>query len=29
MVLSLTDDEPKGNEKIWKEFGFFKDNELS
>ena len=24
MVLSLTDDESKGSEKIWKEFGFFK-----
>ena len=23
MILSLTDDESKGSENIWKEFGFF------
>ena len=28
MVLSLTDDESKGSEKIWKEFGFFKDQRV-
>ena len=25
MLLSFNDDEPKGSEKIWKEFGFFGD----
>ena len=25
MVLSVTDDESKGSEKIWKDFGFFGD----
>ena len=25
MVLSLTDNKSKGSEKIWKEFGFYKD----
>ena len=28
MVLSLTDDGSKGSEKIWKEFGFFKDQQV-
>ena len=28
MVLSLTDDESKGSEQIWKEFGFFKDKRV-
>ena len=28
MVLSLTDNESKGSEKIWKEFGFFKDQRV-
>ena len=28
MVLSLTDDESKGSEKIWQEFGFFKDQRV-
>ena len=28
MVLSLTDDESKGSERIWQEFGFFKDRQV-
>ena len=28
IVLSLTDDKSKGSEKIWKEFGFYKDQLL-
>ena len=28
MVLSLTDDESKGSERIWQEFGFFKDRRV-
>ena len=27
MVLSVTDDESKGSEKIWKDFGFFGDQQ--
>ena len=28
MVLSLTDDESKGSEKIWQKFDFFKDQRV-